>query len=159
MAKSARASTRKANNQRLKKTVYAPVEAARTERLSAMLRELAAQPKPKPKLREKDAEMEDAVPADDDGVPARIAASPDRDPAVQAKATGDSDCTAGPSACPPVEPPQRLTAALAMDIDAGAQLPPSRKGRGKKRIEKRRVKKSSIVFRKYKDRSASKKRK
>ncbi|KAI0128655.1 hypothetical protein BJ170DRAFT_339538 [Xylariales sp. AK1849] len=46
MAKSARASTRKANNQRLKSKVFGPVEAARMERLSAKLLELAAQPKP-----------------------------------------------------------------------------------------------------------------
>lgn len=48
MAKSSRASSRKANNQRLKANVFGPVEAARAERLSAKLLELAAQPKPKP---------------------------------------------------------------------------------------------------------------
>ncbi|KAI8966871.1 hypothetical protein F5Y11DRAFT_343239 [Daldinia sp. FL1419] len=46
MAKSSRSSTRKANNQRLKAKVFGPVEAARAERLSAKLIELAAQPKP-----------------------------------------------------------------------------------------------------------------
>ncbi|KAI1085729.1 hypothetical protein F5B20DRAFT_15616 [Whalleya microplaca] len=46
MAKSSRASSRKANNQRLKSKVFSPVETARTERLSARLLELAAQPKP-----------------------------------------------------------------------------------------------------------------
>ncbi|KAI1105882.1 hypothetical protein F4804DRAFT_89505 [Jackrogersella minutella] len=46
MAKSSRASTRKSNNQRLKAKVFGPVEAARNERLSAKLLELAAQPKP-----------------------------------------------------------------------------------------------------------------
>lgn len=46
MAKSSRASTTKANNQRLKKNVFGPVEAERTERLSAKLIELAKQPKP-----------------------------------------------------------------------------------------------------------------
>ena len=46
MAKSSRASSRKANNQRLKAHVFGPVEAARAERLSAKLLELAAQPKP-----------------------------------------------------------------------------------------------------------------
>lgn len=46
MAKSARSSTRKANNQRLKAKVFGPVEKARAERLSAKLLELAAQPKP-----------------------------------------------------------------------------------------------------------------
>lgn len=46
MAKSARSSTRKANNQRLKANVFGPVESARAERLSAKLLEIAAQPKP-----------------------------------------------------------------------------------------------------------------
>ncbi|TDZ23843.1 hypothetical protein C8034_v000769 [Colletotrichum sidae] len=46
MAKSARSSTKKNNNQRLKKDVFGPVEAERAERLSAKLLELAKQPKP-----------------------------------------------------------------------------------------------------------------
>ncbi|RGP60519.1 family upf0642 protein [Fusarium longipes] len=46
MAKSARASTRKANNRRLVSNVFGPAEAARNERLSAKLLELAKQPKP-----------------------------------------------------------------------------------------------------------------
>ena len=46
MAKSARASSVKKNNQRLKKHVFGPIEAARNERLSAKLLELATQPKP-----------------------------------------------------------------------------------------------------------------
>jgi Protein of unknown function (DUF2423) len=48
MAKGARASTKKANHQKLKTRVFGPVESARTERLSAKLLELATQPKPKP---------------------------------------------------------------------------------------------------------------
>jgi hypothetical protein len=48
MAKGARASTKKANHQKLKSRVFGPVEDARTERLSAKLLELASQPKPKP---------------------------------------------------------------------------------------------------------------
>jgi hypothetical protein len=47
MAKGARASTKKANNARLKAGVFGPVESARNERLSAKLLELASQPKPK----------------------------------------------------------------------------------------------------------------
>lgn len=54
MAKSLRASSRKANNQRLKRNVFGPVEAARNERLSAKLMEIATQPK--------EAKMEDAAP-------------------------------------------------------------------------------------------------
>ena len=46
MAKSSRAGTVKAKNRRLKANVFGPVESARTERLSAKLLELAAQPKP-----------------------------------------------------------------------------------------------------------------
>ena len=46
MAKSARSSAVKKNNQRLKQKVFGPVETARNERLNAKLLELAAQPKP-----------------------------------------------------------------------------------------------------------------
>ncbi|KAL1590659.1 hypothetical protein WHR41_00577 [Cladosporium halotolerans] len=45
MAKGLRASRNKKNNQALSKRVFAPVEAARNERLSAKLLELARQPK------------------------------------------------------------------------------------------------------------------
>ena len=58
MAKSARASSRKANNQRLKKNVFGPIEAARAERLSAKLLELASKPKETPA---KEVEMEDVT--------------------------------------------------------------------------------------------------
>ncbi|KAM7185377.1 Protein of unknown function (DUF2423) domain containing protein [Rhypophila sp. PSN 637] len=53
MAKSARSSQIKTNNQKLKKNVFGPVEEARTARLSARLLELASQPKP-----QKDVEMQ-----------------------------------------------------------------------------------------------------
>lgn len=56
MAKSSRASTKKANNQRLKANVFGPIESARQERLSAKLLEIASQPKPVPER-----EMEDAT--------------------------------------------------------------------------------------------------
>jgi hypothetical protein len=46
MAKGARASSRKANNSKLKSKVFGPVETERTARLSAKLLELASQPKP-----------------------------------------------------------------------------------------------------------------
>ncbi|KAI9746428.1 MAG: hypothetical protein M1818_000141 [Claussenomyces sp. TS43310] len=45
MAKGSRASATKSNNAKLKVRVFGPVENARTERLSAKLRELAAQPR------------------------------------------------------------------------------------------------------------------
>ncbi|EHA54050.1 hypothetical protein MCOR27_007000 [Pyricularia oryzae] len=66
MAKSLRASSRKANNQRLKRNVFGPVEAARNERLSAKLMEIATQPK--------EAKMEDAAPESDENAQAEDAA-------------------------------------------------------------------------------------
>lgn len=45
MAKSVRASVSKRNRAKLRSTVFGPVENARTERLSAKLQEIAAQPK------------------------------------------------------------------------------------------------------------------
>lgn len=62
MAKSARSSVKKNNNQRLKKDVFGPVEAARAERLSAKLLELAKQPKP-----EKEADVKMDTDEQDDG--------------------------------------------------------------------------------------------
>lgn len=44
MAKSVRSSTKKRNHAKLRSTVFGPVVDARTERLSAKLQELAAQP-------------------------------------------------------------------------------------------------------------------
>jgi hypothetical protein len=46
MAKSVRSSVRKRNSAKLRSTVFGPVVDARTDRLSAKLRELAAQPRP-----------------------------------------------------------------------------------------------------------------
>ncbi|KAF7544630.1 hypothetical protein G7Z17_g9805 [Cylindrodendrum hubeiense] len=107
MAKSARSSSRKANNQRLAANVFGPVEAARAERLHAKLIELAKQPKPESA----------AVPEDAD------------------KAEGDE---------------------TTMDVDSAK---PSTARNDKKRVDKRRVKKAGIVFRKYSDRIAAKKKK
>jgi len=61
MAKSSRASSRKSNNQKLKKNVFGPIETARAERLSAKLLELASKPKEAPA---KEVEMEDAAAGD-----------------------------------------------------------------------------------------------
>lgn len=58
MAKGARASSHKANNQKLKANVFGPIETARTERLSAKLLELASQPKLKPAKEDIDMEAE-----------------------------------------------------------------------------------------------------
>ena len=59
MAKSARASKVKSNNQKLKKNVFGPVEAARTERLAAKMQELIAQPKPSEAKKETEMDVED----------------------------------------------------------------------------------------------------
>ncbi|KAJ4391370.1 hypothetical protein N0V93_004987 [Gnomoniopsis smithogilvyi] len=61
MAKSSRASTRKANNRRLKENVFGPVEEARQQRLAAKLLEIASQPKPVPEKEMKDTPVEDEV--------------------------------------------------------------------------------------------------
>lgn len=61
MAKSARASSRKNNNQKLKKNVFGPVESARTERLSAKLMELVAQQAPVKEAKEDANAMEDVA--------------------------------------------------------------------------------------------------
>ncbi|KAK3897295.1 hypothetical protein C8A05DRAFT_19912 [Staphylotrichum tortipilum] len=100
MAKSSRASTLKANNRRLKKNVFGPVETARNERLSAKLLALAAEAKP-----QKDIEMNE-------------------EPAEEVK-----DVAA-----------QKEDSAMEVD---GAK---PKKSANKKKIEKRRGKKSSIVF-------------
>ncbi|KAG4419771.1 hypothetical protein IFR04_007081 [Cadophora malorum] len=69
MAKGARASTKKANNVKLKSKVFGPVETDRTARLSAKLLALAAQPKPKAAEKDVDMEAED-VATEDEVVPA-----------------------------------------------------------------------------------------
>ncbi|KAK7403191.1 hypothetical protein QQX98_011055 [Neonectria punicea] len=116
MAKSARASSRKANNQRLAAKVFGPVEAARAERLHAKLLELAKQPKPESKATLDT--QEGAAEADEE---------------VKA---GEDDTT--------------------MDVDS---VQPSKTRIGKKRVDKRNVKKAGIVFRKYSDRVAANKKK
>ena len=59
MAKSARASSRKANNQKLKEKVFQPVESARLERLSLKLLEIVSAPQPQRPVQE--AEMRDVT--------------------------------------------------------------------------------------------------
>lgn len=61
MAKGARASTKKANNVRLKSKVFGPVESARVERLSAKLLELASQAKPEPAKADVEMDAEDGM--------------------------------------------------------------------------------------------------
>ncbi|KAG5982210.1 hypothetical protein E4U55_002193 [Claviceps digitariae] len=111
MAKSARSTTRKQNNRRLYAKVFSPAEAARNERLSAKLLELAKQPKP---------ESSDVNMDADDNAEAEVDA-----------------------------------ADTAMDVDSK----PSKSRSGKKTIDKRKQKKSDIVFKKYSDRIGAKKNK
>lgn len=56
MAKSSRASSKKANNQRLKASVFGPIESERQKRLSAKLLEIASAPKPIPEREMEDVE-------------------------------------------------------------------------------------------------------
>ncbi|KAF7555219.1 hypothetical protein G7046_g6593 [Stylonectria norvegica] len=116
MAKSARSSSRKANNQRLAAKVFGPVEDARRARLSARLVELANQPKPEPAVVKMDVEEEVA----------------EKDTTTNAE-----DGTK-------------------MEVDS---VKPSSGRIEKKKIDKRRVKKSGITFRKYTDRAPVKRKK
>ncbi|KAK0623226.1 hypothetical protein B0T14DRAFT_515650 [Immersiella caudata] len=138
MAKSSRSSAIKGNNQRLKKNVFGPVESARAERLSAKLLEIAAQPKP-----QKDVEMEVVSEGNVLSQTMRWLSReliPCPDPVVEVKdgASAEKEET--------------------MEVDSGAK-PTAKASHGKKRIEKRRGKKSSIVFPKYGERKSIRKKK
>lgn len=148
MAKSSRASSRKANNQRLKAKVFGPVEAARAERLSAKLMELASQPKPE---RPEASEMKIVDEVDEANV--------DED-ALAAKGEGDDSKNThtlfyGHHA---FEISNRSPAA--MDVDTGKlTTTPSSSKPSKGRILKRKKKSSKVVFPMYKDKKSSSKRK
>lgn len=148
MAKSSRASSRKANNQRLKAKVFGPVEAARAERLSAKLMELASQPKPE---RPEASEMKIVDEVDEANV--------DED-APAAKEEGDDSKNTphlfyGHHA---FEISNRSPAA--MDVDTGkSTTTPSSSKPSKGRILKRKKKSSKVVFPMYKDKKSSSKRK
>ncbi|RKF60832.1 putative glycosylphosphatidylinositol anchor synthesis protein [Erysiphe neolycopersici] len=58
MAKGARASTRKVNKTKLRGEIFGPQVTARTERLSAKLLAIAAQPKPARSIKENEMEIE-----------------------------------------------------------------------------------------------------
>ncbi|KAG6013346.1 hypothetical protein E4U43_007335 [Claviceps pusilla] len=115
MAKSARSNTRKQNNRRLYAKVFSPAEAARNERLSAKLLELAKQPKPESSDINMDADDNAEAEVDDE--------------------QGASD--------------------TAMDVDYKS----SKSRPGKKTVDKRKQKKSGIVFKKYSDRVGAKRNK
>ncbi|KAG6042199.1 hypothetical protein E4U41_003945 [Claviceps citrina] len=125
MARSARSSTTKKNNRRLYAKVFSPAEAARNERLSAKLLELARQPKPE----SSDANM--------DGELRSIAANDLDDDATEEVDDGQG------------------AQDVAMDVDSKPSKPRS----GKKSVDRRKQKKSGIVFKKYSDRVGTKKKK
>ncbi|RYP62631.1 hypothetical protein DL769_007237 [Monosporascus sp. CRB-8-3] len=136
MAKSSRASTRKANNRRLKANVFGPVESARAERLSAKLLELASQPKPEAKEVKV---VEDVEAAEAEG---------------EAEAKMDEDAAAAENADD-----------TAMDVDsnnnnntAAKSASSSNKRAGKGRIQKRKKKANKVVFALYKDKKSSKRK-
>ncbi|KAI0914393.1 hypothetical protein F4823DRAFT_352777 [Ustulina deusta] len=131
MAKSSRASSRKANNQRLKAKVFGPVETERNARLSAKLLELAAAPKPEPEPEPADSESMNIVEVDAN------AAGRSRDAEKEGAAVAGEN---------------------AMDIDTAKNAATSSKSNNRKgRIEKRR-KTSKIVFPKYGDKTNKKKK-
>lgn len=137
MAKSSRASTIKANNQRLKRNVFGPVEAARLERLSAKMREIAAQPKPVPEVEMKPVdEAEEAKAAEQ-----------------ATEAASDEGMLIHPDFLITLWGLSANIFLATMDVDAAK---PSKRSE-RKRIEKRK-KPSKIVFPKYKDRVTKKKR-
>lgn len=138
MAKSSRASTVKANNQRLKRNVFGPVEAARLERLSAKLLETASQPKP-----EAGAEEMKIVDGQDEAAAAANGAA-----AETMAEDGESPSNPGLSTR------SRLTDVVAMGVEPAKS---SSKSNPKKRIEKRR-KYNKIVFPSFKDKKNKTKR-
>ncbi|KAL1838846.1 hypothetical protein VTJ49DRAFT_2169 [Mycothermus thermophilus] len=66
MAKSKRSTVIKENKRQLRKNVFGPVEAARIERLSAKLMEIAQAPKPQRDAEMSEATEKDAAPQTDD---------------------------------------------------------------------------------------------
>lgn len=155
MAKSKRSSVRKANNQRLAATVFGPAEAARAERLSAKLLELAKQPKPETS----DAKMEGKSERQWDTeylshVTNETVTIDDADVVEDAAEAGDATGTL-PATITSMPSANTANNILAMDVD---KKRPTSKRIGK-RIDKRKSKKASIVFPKYSDRIKAKKNK
>ncbi|KAG5929379.1 hypothetical protein E4U42_006119 [Claviceps africana] len=142
MAKSARSSTRKQNNRRLYAKVFSPAEAARNERLSAKLLELAKQPKPE----SSDANMDGGLLPLFSGVPWNRA--------YYIRTCAKRAVVADDDAEAEIDDEQGAPD-TAMDVDSKSSKPRS----GKKTVDKRKQKKSGIVFKKYSDRVGAKKNK
>ncbi|RYP03374.1 hypothetical protein DL764_005189 [Monosporascus ibericus] len=133
MAKSSRASTRKANNRRLKANVFGPVESARAERLSAKLLELASQPKPEVK----EVKVAEDVEAAEEEEEAEAMMEEDTAAAENANDTMDVDNTT---------------------TTAAKSASSNKKRDGKGRIQKRKKKANKVVFALYKDKKSSKRK-
>ena len=131
MAKSSRASTRKANNRRLKANVFGPVESARAQRLSARLLELASQPKPEAK----EVKVVEDVEAAEEEAEAKI----DEDAAAAEDADETMDVDSN-------------------NTTAAKSASSNKKRDGKGRIQKRKKKANKVVFALYKDRKSSKRK-
>ncbi|PNY29775.1 Uncharacterized protein TCAP_00313 [Tolypocladium capitatum] len=161
MAKSSRSSSKKANNRRKATAVFGPAELARDERLSAKLLALAKAPKPEPS----DVNMEEAPAEAKEGPVLTLALADADDVALDGE---NDEADAGDTGMLP----RHVTVAgarlrlswllmrplnlLAMQVDV-KKLSTARIG--KKRIDKRKQKKSKVVFTKYSDRLAAKKKK
>lgn len=153
MAKSSRSSAKKHNNQRLATNVFGPAESARAERLSQRLLEIAKQPKPESSDVNMDTEGKHyslscwtsltlcTVPAEDD--------------AQEEKAPADENSMLLPLLII-LHYMHTTNPRSAMEVDSTSK--PSKARMNKKGIVKRRSKKSGIVFPKYGDRIAKKKK-
>lgn len=159
MAKSARSSSKKANNQRKVRNINGPVEAARAQRLSARLIELAKQPKPETSDVKMDGELKIFHHIWQFTASDFMQQSKKMPPTKKPKSLRERqvsrlslfilfyfipDRTNHP--CPPLE----------MEVDS--VKPSSGRIEKKKSVDKRRQKKSSIVFQKYSDRQSRKKK-
>lgn len=154
MAKSGRSSTRKANNRRLAATVFGPAETARAERLSAKLQELAKQPKPETSdanMEGKSDEITKKPPSSETN-----SSAPTKDADVEAEAADAGDAVGMLPAKQLHCTQTQLIRLSAMDVDKKRA---ASKRIGRKRIDKRKPKKASIVFPKYSDRVKAKKNK
>ncbi|KAK5166234.1 uncharacterized protein LTR77_008495 [Saxophila tyrrhenica] len=151
MAKSARASVKKRNNQALKRKVFGPAETARNDRLSAKLMELAQQPKPpRPEMDvEEEGEQHYAE------IPRRVTGQ-------------ESDTIDLTGVAPEAKEDDSATQDIDMDANRAAAKPAERSNKSLKRekenkaakIEKKRIRKprNRITFAKHPKKAGGKKR-
>ncbi|KAJ5612389.1 hypothetical protein N7510_005583 [Penicillium lagena] len=132
MAKSVRASVSKRNKAALRKKVFGPVVDARTERLSAKLQEIAAQPRPE---REKTDGSFTASMLMDYALISVLTTEEDQDAAATTKDSQNDE---------------------EMDIDTTSKDTKSKSKSGRVQKRNRRAR-PSIVFQKYSSKKGSKK--